>query len=72
MDAFQLYKKVLKMKNVLITGVSGFVGRHFCRYFLENKFHVTGVDNLVKFTGAIDPTKVGLYLIHTILNTLNL
>ena len=45
------------MKNVLITGVSGFVGRHFCRYFLENKFHVTGVDNLVKFTGAIDPNK---------------
>lgn len=43
------------MNNVLITGVAGFVGRHFCKYFLDNKFKVTGIDNIKEFTGAINP-----------------
>ena len=45
------------MKRVLITGVAGFVGRHFCKYFLDKKFDVIGIDNLKKFTGAINPKK---------------
>ena len=45
------------MKRVLITGAAGFVGRHFCKYFLDKKFEVLGIDNLQKFTGAIDPKK---------------
>ena len=45
------------MKNVLITGGAGFVGRHFCKYFLDNKFDVLIIDNLEKFTGAINPKK---------------
>lgn len=45
------------MKRVLITGVAGFVGRHFCKYFLDKKFEVIGIDNLKKFTGAINPKK---------------
>jgi GDP-L-fucose synthase len=45
------------MKKVLITGAAGFVGRHFCKYFLDKKFDVTAIDNIQKFTGAIDPKK---------------
>ena len=42
------------MKRVLITGAAGFVGRHFCKYFLEKKYEVFAVDNIEKFTGAIN------------------
>ena len=45
------------MKRVLITGAAGFVGRHFCKYFLDKKFEVIAVDNIQKFTGAINPKK---------------
>ncbi len=45
------------MKKVLITGAAGFVGRHFCKYFLDKKYHVTAIDNIKKLTGAIDPKK---------------
>tara|TARA_B100000989_G_scaffold125526_1_gene93050 strand:+ start:9420 stop:10403 length:984 start_codon:yes stop_codon:yes gene_type:complete len=45
------------MKKVLITGAAGFVGRHFCKFFLDKKFEVTAIDNLQKFTGAVDPKK---------------
>ncbi len=45
------------MKKVLITGAAGFVGRRFCKYFLDKKYQVTAIDNLRKFTGAIDPKK---------------
>ena len=45
------------MKRVLITGAAGFVGRHFCKYFLDKKFEVVAVDNIQKFTGAINPKK---------------
>ena len=43
------------MTKVLITGGAGFVGRRFCKYFLDKKYEVTVVDNLQKYTGAIDP-----------------
>ena len=39
------------MKRVLITGVAGFVGRHFCKYFLDKKFDVIGIDNLKNLLG---------------------
>lgn len=45
------------MKRVLITGAAGFVGRHFCKYFLEKRYEVFAIDNIQKFTGAIDPKK---------------
>ena len=45
------------MKRVLIIGAAGFVGRHFCKYFLDKKFEVVAVDNIQKFTGAINPKK---------------
>ena len=49
------------MKRVLITGAAGFVGRHFCKYFLEKKYEVIALDNLQKFTGAKDPKNWPLY-----------
>ncbi len=49
------------MKRVLITGAAGFVGRHFCKYFLDNNYKVLGIDNLQKFTGSIDPKKWPLF-----------
>jgi len=45
------------MKSVLITGGAGFVGRHFCKYFLDNKYEVVALDNIQKLTGAIHPKK---------------
>jgi len=42
------------MKNILITGGCGFVGRSFVEYFLKKKNHVTVVDNIFQGTGAID------------------
>jgi nucleoside-diphosphate-sugar epimerase len=35
------------MKNVLITGAGGFIGSHLCDKFIENDFHVIGVDNFI-------------------------
>jgi nucleoside-diphosphate-sugar epimerase len=39
------------MKNVLITGASGFIGSHLCEKFIQEGFEVYGIDNLV--TGDI-------------------
>ena len=38
-------------KTVLITGAAGFLGSHLCEFFLNKKFFVIGVDNLM--TGNI-------------------
>jgi nucleoside-diphosphate-sugar epimerase len=43
------------MKKVLITGGAGFVGRRFCRRFLELGDEVHCVDSVVPRTGAIHP-----------------
>src|SRR5436305_13875476 len=43
------------MKKILITGGAGFVGRHFCRSFLEQGDAVHCVDSIVPLTGGIDP-----------------
>lgn len=41
--------------RILITGGAGFVGRHFCRYFLETNNEVVCVDPIIKYTGGIEP-----------------
>ena len=43
------------MQKILITGGAGFVGRRFCKHFLEAGAHVVCVDSLVPLTGARDP-----------------
>ncbi len=39
------------MKRVLITGAAGFLGSHLCDKFMNENFHVIGMDNLI--TGDI-------------------
>ncbi|HMU47119.1 MAG TPA: SDR family oxidoreductase [Chitinophagaceae bacterium] len=41
----------MKQKRVLITGAAGFLGSHLCDHFIENEYHVIGMDNLI--TGDI-------------------
>ncbi len=36
-----------KRKRILITGAAGFLGSHLCDHFIEQGFHVIGMDNLV-------------------------
>ncbi|MGV6945658.1 UDP-glucuronic acid decarboxylase family protein [Sphingobacterium kyonggiense] len=36
-----------KRKRILITGAAGFLGSHLCDRFIEEDFHVIGMDNLV-------------------------
>ena len=43
------------MKKVLITGGAGFVGRRFCRRFLEDGAEVYCVDPVAPDTGGLDP-----------------
>jgi GDP-L-fucose synthase len=43
------------VKRVLITGGAGFVGRRFCRRFLESGNRVICVDPIAADTGGIDP-----------------
>jgi nucleoside-diphosphate-sugar epimerase len=45
------------MKKVLITGGAGFVGRRFCRRFLERGDEVHCVDSVVPLTGSVHPSK---------------
>ena len=40
-----------KRKRILITGAAGFLGSHLCDRFIEEGFHVIGMDNLI--TGDI-------------------
>ena len=43
------------MKKILITGGAGFVGRRFCKRFLDAGDEVHCVDPVAEFTGGIDP-----------------
>lgn len=45
------------MRKILITGGAGFVGRHFCDYFLRQGDEVHCVDSVVPLTGGIDVAK---------------
>ena len=40
------------MKKVLITGAAGFIGSHLCERFVQEGYHVIGMDNLL--TGSLD------------------
>lgn len=35
------------MKRILITGAAGFIGSHLCDRFVQEGFHVIGMDNLI-------------------------
>lgn len=39
------------MKRILITGAAGFLGSHLCDRFINDGFHVVGMDNLI--TGSL-------------------
>src|SRR5512141_156701 len=43
------------MKKILITGGAGFVGRRFCKRFLDAGDEVHCVDPVAQHTGGIDP-----------------
>ncbi len=43
------------MRKILITGGAGFVGRHFCKHFLDAGDSVYCVDSLADYTGSINP-----------------
>jgi nucleoside-diphosphate-sugar epimerase len=45
------------MLKVLLTGGAGFMGRHIAKRFLEAGDEVHIVDNIVAYTGGIDPGK---------------
>ncbi|MBF4474377.1 UDP-glucuronic acid decarboxylase family protein [Methanobacterium formicicum] len=40
----------MKIRNILISGAAGFIGSHLCDKFLENSYHVIGVDNFLTGT----------------------
>ena len=42
----------MSKKRVLITGAAGFLGSHLCDRFINEGFHVIGMDNLL--TGSLD------------------
>ncbi|KAA3623122.1 MAG: SDR family NAD-dependent epimerase/dehydratase [Bacteroidetes bacterium] len=42
----------MSMQKVLITGAAGFLGSHLCDRFINEGFHVIGMDNLL--TGSLD------------------
>ncbi|MHA0857021.1 NAD-dependent epimerase/dehydratase family protein [Paenibacillus sp. CMAA1364] len=47
----------MKKRTILITGASGFTGRHACRYFSEADYHVVAVvrnKDMVKFHSSIE------------------
>lgn len=43
------------MRNILITGGAGFVGRRFCGRFLDAGDEVHCVDNVAQYTGGVHP-----------------
>src|SRR5215510_5026747 len=43
------------MRKLLITGGAGFVGRHFCKRFLDAGDEVHCVDPVARYTGGVHP-----------------
>ena len=37
----------IRKKRILITGAAGFLGSHLCDKFIEEEYHVIGMDNLI-------------------------
>ena len=52
------YNQLIKNKNILITGGSGFVGSHLAKRLYENKNKVYVLDNY--FTGKIQNHHLGV------------
>lgn len=52
------------MKKILITGGAGFVGRHLCKALLDAGHVVICIDNIVPFTGGIDPRRKGSWPLY--------
>lgn len=48
-------------KRVLVTGGAGFVGRHFIKRFLDQRWDVVCVDNIQPLTGGLSPETWPLY-----------
>src|SRR6266446_6800780 len=44
------------MRKILVTGGAGFVGRRFCKRFLDARDDVYCVDSIVPMTGGIHPS----------------
>ena len=42
-----LLNNMQKMKRILITGAAGFLGSHLCDRFINEGYHVIGMDNLI-------------------------
>ena len=45
---FNIFEKVKKMKNIIVTGGAGFIGSNFVHYVINNHpdIHVTVLDKL--------------------------
>ncbi len=43
------------MKTILISGCCGFIGSHLCDYYIQKRFKIIGIDNLL--TGRIENIK---------------
>ena len=56
------YKKKIMKKNILITGVAGFIGSKVAEKFVKKKYNVIGVDNLS--TGKIRNIPKGIKFIR--------
>ncbi len=44
------------MKKVLVTGCCGFIGSNLCKFLLDKKYYVIGLDNLL--TGSLNNIKI--------------
>ena len=64
------------MKKILITGAAGFLGSHLCDRFINEGFHVIGMDNLITGTKENIEHLLGLenfeFIAHDVTNFIEL